>query len=163
MMSRLDSAIRRLQSQKLCIERASQLTVGMPGVILEIGLGNGRTYDHLKEIFPNREIYVFERKIAAHPSCIPPAKYLYKGDFHETLYLFKKNISEPITLVHFDIGSGNEKESIMRGETLSNILFNIITESTIVIGDQKLNSKKYKQLELPKKIERDRYFMYRKI
>ena len=51
-MSRLESAIRRLQSQKVCLEYASELISDLQGVILEIGLGNGRTYDHIKKIFP---------------------------------------------------------------------------------------------------------------
>lgn len=162
-MSRLDSVIRRLKSQKLCIEKASQLIVDVPGVILEIGLGNGRTYDHLKEVFPNREVYVFERKIAAHPNCIPPSKYLYKGDFNETLYIFKETISKEVALVHFDVGSGNEKESMLRAKSLSNILINIINEYTIIVCDQKLDSKHYKQLRLPDEVERGRYFICRKI
>ena len=78
-MSRLESAIRRLQSQKVCIEYASELIADMPGVILEIGLGNGRTYDHIKEIFPEKKVYVFEKSVKAHPDCIPPEKYLYEG------------------------------------------------------------------------------------
>ena len=69
-MSRLDSFIRRMQGQRDCLNRAAELIAGIPGPVLELGLGNGRTYDHLKEILPDREIFVFDRRIAATFSAI---------------------------------------------------------------------------------------------
>jgi hypothetical protein len=42
-MSRLESAIRRLEAQRDCINWAAERIAGMPGHILELGLGNGRT------------------------------------------------------------------------------------------------------------------------
>ena len=60
-MSRLDSAIRRLMAQKMALAWATDQVVGRPGPVLELGLGNGRTYDHLREILGStREIFVFE-------------------------------------------------------------------------------------------------------
>ena len=70
-MSRLDSAIRRLQAQRDLLNQAAQDIGSMEGVVLELGLGNGRTYDHMRAILPDREIYVFEREVRAHPDCIP--------------------------------------------------------------------------------------------
>ena len=54
-MSRLDSFIRRLEAQRACLNRAAALISGIDGIVLELGLGNGRTYDHLRELFPDRE------------------------------------------------------------------------------------------------------------
>ena len=61
-MSRLDSFIRRLEAQRACLNRAAALISGIDGIVLELGLGNGRTYDHLRELFPDRDIYVCERQ-----------------------------------------------------------------------------------------------------
>ena len=55
-MSRLDSFIRRLEAQRACLNQAAALIVGLDGAVLELGLGNGRTYDHVRELFPDREI-----------------------------------------------------------------------------------------------------------
>ena len=55
-MSRLDSFIRRLVAQRACLDHAAQLIGGLDGAVLELGLGNGRTYDHLRSLFPGREI-----------------------------------------------------------------------------------------------------------
>ncbi|MAR79632.1 MAG: hypothetical protein CMM18_05330 [Rhodospirillaceae bacterium] len=160
-MSRLESAIRRLQSQKVCIEFASELISDLQGVILEIGLGNGRTYDHIKKIFPEKKVFVFEKSVKAHPDCIPPKKYLYEGDFKSTLFKFKKEVSAPIILAHFDIGSGNEDESLKRAESLSVILSKIIDVNGLVVGDQSLSSKFFTELQLPQGITIGRYFMYK--
>ena len=55
-MSRLDSFIRRLEAQRACLGEAVRLAKGIDGFVLELGLGNGRAYDHLREICPEREI-----------------------------------------------------------------------------------------------------------
>ena len=86
-MTRLDSAIRRLAAQRELLDWA--FAGGRPeGLVLEIGLGNGRTYDHLRDRLPGREIYAFERSPAAHPDCYPPEGYLIVGDLFDTLAAF---------------------------------------------------------------------------
>ena len=84
-MSRLDSVIRRLQAQRSCIDHAIGLIAGRPGPVFEVGLGNGRTYDHLRARMPDRTIYAFDRQVAAHPNCIPPGDHLVLGDARRTL------------------------------------------------------------------------------
>ena len=69
-MSRLDSAIRRLQAQRACLDLAIERISELDGPILELGLGNGRTFDHLREHTAGRQIYVFDRRIAAHPHLV---------------------------------------------------------------------------------------------
>ena len=53
-MSRLDSFIRRLEAQRSCLALAVERSRHVPGVVLELGLGNGRTFDHLREIIARR-------------------------------------------------------------------------------------------------------------
>ncbi|MEO1225422.1 MAG: class I SAM-dependent methyltransferase [Pseudomonadota bacterium] len=84
-MSRLDSFIRRMKAQRACLDWAAQAIADLPGPVFELGLGNGRTYDHLREILPSRDIYVFEQVIKAHPNCIPPDDRLFLGDAIEQL------------------------------------------------------------------------------
>ena len=52
-MSRLDSFIRRVSAQRDCLNMAKDMIADVPGPILELGLGNGRTFDHLRELFPD--------------------------------------------------------------------------------------------------------------
>ena len=84
-MSRLDSAIRRLQAQRICLNWAVDQIDGEEGIILELGLGNGRSYDHLRKALPGRRIYVFDRNISPHPDCIPPDEDMYLGEMDEML------------------------------------------------------------------------------
>lgn len=51
-MSRLDSFIRRLQAQRDVLDWAADGVEDRAGLVLELGLGNGRTYDHLRERLP---------------------------------------------------------------------------------------------------------------
>ncbi|PPR79380.1 MAG: hypothetical protein CFH01_00437 [Alphaproteobacteria bacterium MarineAlpha2_Bin1] len=162
-MSRLDSAIRRLKSQKICLDFASSELSNISGVIVEIGLGNGRTYDHLRELFPKRKIYVFERDVNAHPDCIPPDDFLFKGDFNKTLIGLKDKIVEPIILIHFDIGSGYNSESNERASSLSFLLKDIIDRKGLIIGDQSLDKSHFLEISTPKGVDYAKYFIYKLI
>src|ERR1051325_2849715 len=106
-MSRLDSFIRRIEAQRACLNRAADLIRGIEGIVLELGLGNGRTYDHLRALFPNREIFVCERRVAAHPDCVPPAEFLILGDMRETLPRLRGRFGGRVALTHFDAGTGD--------------------------------------------------------
>ncbi len=72
-MSRLDSFIRRLEAQRTVLNWAASAIEGKDGIVLELGLGNGRTYDHLRELLPDRAIHVFERNPQPNPRSMPPA------------------------------------------------------------------------------------------
>jgi hypothetical protein len=106
-VSRLDSFIRRLEAQRACLDRAVELVRGVDGFVLELGLGNGRTYDHLRELFPKRDIYVCERRIAAHPDCIPPDDRLLLGDLRETLPAARGWMAGRVAFAHLDAGTGD--------------------------------------------------------
>lgn len=104
-MSRLDSFIRRVSAQRDCLNMAKDMIVDVPGPILELGLGNGRTFDHLRELFPDREIFVFDQRVAAHPDCIPDEDHMIIGDVTETLKGALNRIGAQAALAHCDIGS----------------------------------------------------------
>ena len=80
-MSRLDSVIRRLTAQRVCLGYVADLIATVPGPVLELGLGNGRTYDHLREILPEREIFAIDAQVTAHPNSMPDHDHLILGDF----------------------------------------------------------------------------------
>ena len=105
-MSRLDSFIRRLEAQRACLEMAAGLIADLDGEVLELGLGNGRTYDHLRKLLPHRNIYVCERTVAAHPDCVPPSRFLLLGDMRETLPAARARLAERVVLAHLDPGTG---------------------------------------------------------
>ena len=84
-MSRLDRAVERFTSQRAYLARAAELVAGRPGPVLEVGLGKGRTYDHLRRLMPEREIFAFDHHIHAPPDCVPDEDHVFLGDFRDGL------------------------------------------------------------------------------
>lgn len=160
-MSRLDSFIRRMEAQRACLDAAARLIEDVPGAILELGLGNGRTYDHLRTLFPGREIYVFERKVAAHPDCIPDDDHIFIGEVVDRLPDAAARLGKTIALVHSDIGSGRpETDAILFGQLVP-LLGDLVCPGGLVLSDQKLPADHWQSLPLPDGVAAERYFVYR--
>ena len=161
-MSRLDSVIRRLEAQRACLDMAAALVGEVPGVVFELGLGNGRTYDHLRERLPRREIFVFERKVAAHPSCVPDDEHLLLGDFGASLPGAVERFAGSVALIHGDVGSGRAESDAEVAALLSRTLAPALTPGAIVLCDQELSLKGAEPLVLPEGVRPGRYYLYRK-
>jgi len=161
-MSRLDSFIRRLTAQRACLDHAARLVADLPGNVLELGLGNGRTYDHLRSALRGRDIYVFERRVAAHPDCIPPADRLFLGEFLETLPRAALRLGADTALVHADVGSGDVPASRALARALAPLLLPLAKRGAIIVSDQPIVDPAFEPVSLPANIEPERYFMARR-
>jgi len=159
-MSRLDSFIRRALAQRECLANAARRITDIEGPVIELGLGNGRTYDHLRRIMPEREIFVFDRRIAAHPDCIPDDKHMILGDFRETIPHAMARIGALAALVHGDVGSGDAAKNAALAAWLGPALRPLLAPGAVVVCDQSLLADGLEALELPTGVERGRYFMY---
>lgn len=159
-MSRLDSFIRRLKAQRACLDAAAARIGDRPGPLLELGLGNGRTYDHLRELLPGREIFVFERAIAAHPACVPDARHLILGDIRETLPRAEARIGAKAVLAHADIGSGDADSNRALAGFLREALPPLMAPGALIVSDQDLDPAGWRRLEPPSAVPANRYFMF---
>lgn len=160
-MSRLDSVIRRLQAQRLCLDWAIKQLSGYPGVVFELGLGNGRTFDHLRQYLPERQIYVFDRQVAAHPACIPESHFLYLGELEQTLPQAAAQHRGRCVLVHCDIGSGVASEDRQRAMMIVKTLPLALADQALVVSDQELLLPHSQPLSLPEGVAPGRYFIRR--
>jgi len=160
-LSRLDSFIRRLEAQRACLDLASESISGLDGIVLELGLGNGRTYDHLKERLPEREIIVFEREVRAHPACIPDDDHLVLGSIEETLPSFAEHSPGRAILVHSDIGTGDAERNRKLAAWLATALPALLCPGAWIAADQALAESSFTRQPLPAGIAADRYFLYR--
>ncbi|MGI9507810.1 MAG: class I SAM-dependent methyltransferase [Geminicoccaceae bacterium] len=160
-MSRLDSFIRRLEAQRACLDLAADAIGDKPGIVLELGLGNGRTYDHLRDRLPSREIIVFEREVRAHPDCIPDAEHLVLGAIEETLPAFRECRSGEAVLVHSDIGTGDAERNRKLARWLAGMLPPVLMPGGWVVADQALDDASLVRQTLPAGITADRYYIYR--
>jgi hypothetical protein len=161
-MTRLDSAIRRLTAQRDLLDWASR-EIAPTGFILELGLGNGRTYDHLRTRLPDRKIFAFERSPAAHPDCIPPAGKLIVGDIFETLPAFIERFGpSSAALIHADIGSGNEELNRKLALQLSPILEALLQPGGLLLGDRAFHMRNCADISSETGVSKGRYFVYRR-
>lgn len=161
-MSRLDSFIRRLMAQRACLNASRELIRHLPGPILELGLGNGRTYDHLRELFPDRDIFVFERQPAAHPQSFPDHSRLVVGDIRETLPRASGWLPRPAALVHSDLGNSDPVRTTALAGWLSEVVPPLTAPGGIVISDQPLTNVHLASQPLPDSLPAGRYFFYRR-
>jgi hypothetical protein len=159
-MSRLDSFIRRLEAQRACLGFAAGQIRALAGPVLELGLGNGRTYDHLRELLPEREIFVFERAVNAHPDCIPDAAHLILGDVRATLPQARGRLPGSAALAHLDVGSGDAAQNAELAAWLSGALPPLLAHGAWVVSDQALEMPALVAHPPPAGIAPERYFLY---
>ena len=162
-MSRLDSFIRRLEAQRACLGRAAELVRDLDGPILELGLGNGRTYDHLRELFPRRDIYVCERRVAAHPDCVPPSERLLLGDMFDTLPAVRSWLQGTVALAHFDAGTGDADANRGLAAGLRPLIVPLLCGGGVLATQQEMGGPELKRLPLPGGVAEGRYHLYRRI
>lgn len=160
-MSRLESAIRRLEAQRDCINWAVDQIAGMPGHVLELGLGNGRTFDHLREILPGREIFVFDRQIAAHPACVADEAHMFLGDILETLPRALMRLGRDAILAHCDIGTGDSERNCRLVAEIAPLLAPLMRPGGIILSDQPMELAEWTELTLPASVPQQRYHIYR--
>ncbi len=110
-MSRLDSFIRRMQAQRDCLNVAAAMVADVPGSVFDLGLGNGRTFDHLREIMPDREVFVFDRVVNANPKSTPDADHLFLGEVLDQLAEQQARFAGAVALVHSDLGTGTAEDA----------------------------------------------------
>lgn len=160
-MSRLDSFIARLSAQRACLDWAAKALDGQSAPVLELGLGNGRTYDHLRERFPGAPIYVFDRKISANPKSRPPDDLLILGDFRETLPTALARIGQPAMLAHGDFGDGTDATADL-ARFMAGAIDALVAPGGLIVADQPMSHPGWQPVDLPPEVPPGRYHIWRK-
>ena len=159
--SRLDRMIARLVMQRACLAHAATLIADVPGPVLELGLGKGRTYDHLRRLMPAREIFVFDRSVHAPLAARPDDDHLIVGDMARTLPSALTRIGGPAALAHADIGSEDEEADAANAVAVGRGLAGLMAEGGIVVSDRDLAVMAWTGLALPEAGSDWPYFMWR--
>lgn len=158
-MSRLESFIRRLTAQRDILDMICRHMELGDGPVIELGLGNGRTYDHLRERLPGRRIIAFDRACQANRKSLPPDCDLVLGEITETARPF---IGINAALVHADIGSGYDDLDELNLRWLPQLIVGLLRPSGIAASGVMLNHPELHPLPLPDDIRPGRYFLYRR-
>ena len=156
-MSRLDSVIRRLTAQRDCLGRA--LADAPPGPVLEIGLGNGRTYHHIREIAPEREVWAIDRALNAHPSSVPPEGRFLEGEAVAVIEGLARARGPLFALAHYDLGIGVEAEDAPLGEAVGAALPGVLIAGALVVTNRRFAG--FESLPVPEDVPEGRYFIQR--
>ena len=159
-MSRLDSFIRRLEAQRACLDLAAHLVRELDGDVLELGLGNGRTYDHLRQLLPDRRIYVCERRLAPHPDCTPPAEFLLLGDMRDTLQVARVLLRRGVALAHLDPATGDGAASRALAAELTPLIMPLLRSGGVLVSEPAIACDQLNPIPLPESVAPGRYNLY---
>ncbi|MDW4499699.1 class I SAM-dependent methyltransferase [Sulfitobacter sp. D35] len=161
-MSRLDIFIDRMVSQRACLDHAARMTDTLSGPVFELGLGNGRTYHHMREIMPGREIYVFERAVASHPDSTPPDERLILGDVRETLPAALDRFGPNASLIHADLGGHNLEKNDRFARLVSPLVEPLLAECGLMVSSDRMYFDTLEEIDLPEHAVKGRCFIYRR-
>ena len=158
-MSRLDSFIRRVSAQRDVLNHVCDLVAMREGPVLELGLGNGRTYDHLRERLPGRRIVAFDRALGAHASSRPPEQDLVLGEIRATAQAFK---GIGAALVHADIETAYADVDAETARWLAVLMPSLLAPGGLAASGLALPNSQLEPLSLPEGVPAERYFLYRR-
>ena len=162
-MTRLDLFIDRMVSQRACLDHAIAETALIDGPVFELGLGNGRTYHHLRErIGDARSIYVFERAIASHPESTPPDEQVILGDVTETLPATLQRFGPVASLIHADLGGHNAKKNDIFARKVSPLIEPLLAEGGMRGSSDRMYFDTLTEMPLPGGAVQGRCFIYRR-
>jgi len=146
-MSRLTRMIARLTTQQACIELAARLIADRPGVVLEIGLGKGRTIDHMRDVMPGREIFAFDRFVHAPAVAVPDDDHLFLGDFRATLAEPPERLRGQAVFAHADIGSEDREADAVLAPIVADLLARWLQPGAIVATDRAMDRQGWQPLD----------------
>ena len=162
-MSRLEDLISRFTAQKTHLDRAFSICHSQPGLALEVGLGSGRTFDHLRENLPDHQLFAFDYRVETHPGCEPSESQQVLGDISKTLPKFANDHTNQAILIHLDIGTKKYKDDIERYKKFIPSVFSMLMKGGVLVSDRPVEHSHLKPLPDLKDQGSWKYFSYSKV
>jgi hypothetical protein len=161
-MDALSRMLARLQTQRACLDEAVLAVASLPGHVLEVGLGKGRTYDRLRTLFPQRAIYAFDRELHCPVRLRPPDAQLLLGDFRESLPAAFERLGESAALAHVDLGTEDFARDCALAAEIAPLLDRLLLPGAVVLGDRPMAQAGWTALPHPAAEAAFAYYLYRK-
>ncbi len=159
-MSRLESFIRRMSAQRDILDSLPGRLAGVPGLVAEFGLGNARTYDHLRERFPERRIVVFESVVVDGIRPRPAPDDFVVGDIRDTAAAWPDGCA---ALVHSDIGSGDAATDATLQAWLPRLVARLLVPGGFAVSGCALLHPRLRPEPLPPGVAEGRYHVLRRV
>lgn len=161
-LSRLEKTLFRLEAQHACLAYAFDAIGARPGPVVELGLGLGRTFDHLRRHLPGREIFVFDRVNKAYPDCQPDPEHLILGEIDETLPPLASRIAGTVVLANADLGSFDRESNRAVAAMSARLLPPLMAPGGLIMSDLPLELAGFETVPLPPGAREGRYYLYRR-
>ena len=147
--STLDRMIDRLTTQRAALEWAGGGVAGTHGMVMEVGLGKGRTYDHLRHLFPPRDILVFDMWARIPAELRPDDDRMFLGDFRETLPAAAERFRGAVRLAHADVGSARETDEDGIRSWIGGLIEPFLVPGAVVLSDRPIGAGRSGWTEVP--------------
>ena len=161
--SRLDLFVDRMVSQRACLDHAARAMADLPGPVYGLGLGNGRTYHHMRHVMPDRDIYVFERAVASHPDSTPPEDMVMLGDVYDTLPAALARFGPTAALIHADLGGHNAAKNDIFARNISPLVAPLLAVGGLMVASDRMYFDDLVEQPLPEGAVPGRCFIYRRV
>ena len=137
--SRLERMQARLTAQLAWLDMAADAVRDLPGPVLEVGLGKGRTFDHLRHHLPGRQILCLDMDLHAPAAARPDAADLLLGDFRDTLPALRTRLGGDLAaLAHADFGSEDRIHDAAQADWLGGLLRPLVRPGGLILADRPL-------------------------
>jgi trans-aconitate methyltransferase len=150
-----------MSAQRAILDDAAMRLKGTPGPVLDLGLGAGRTFDHLRTLFPDREVFAFDAFVQAAVGVLPDAHHLVLGEIRETLPAALPRIGARAALVHNDLGSADAVGNAAIAAWLAPAILAVARPDAVVVTSFPLPFQSAVSLPLPSGVRPGRYHMVR--
>ena len=160
-VSRLDSFIRRMSAQRILLDRAGELIADIEGPVVDLGIGAGRTFDHLCSLFPDRDVFAFDNFVQAAVGFLPPPERMVIGDIRDTLPHALPRLSARAALVHNDLGSADAVGNAATAAWLAPAIEAVARPDAIVVTSFPIPFTAWESLPLPPGVKPGRYHLIR--
>lgn len=137
-------------------------TEHMAGPVFELGLGNGRTFHHMKSKMPGRDIYVFERAIASHPESTPAEDMAILGDVRDTLPATLEKMGPVARLIHADLGGHSLEKNDIFAREISPVVEPLLAIGGLMVSSDRMYFASLVEIGLPEGAVPGRCFIYRR-
>lgn len=144
--NRLDTQIGLLDWAAATLEREAATR---PGIVVELGLGNGRTYDHLRVRMPERRIVVLDREMKANPARRPAASDFIGGEIDVTWRALAEQVPSGAALIHADLGDGTDAYDHKLEAWLGEACAALAAPSAIIISSTRIAHRAIEPLAPP--------------
>ena len=133
---------------------------GVAGAILEFGFGSGRTYDHLRETFPDRRIIVLESVTEGLPLQRVVAEDLLMGDIRKSAPSLPNGCA---ALIHADIETGVAEVDAELTSWLPAVVGRLLAPGGYAASSCNLLDARLSPCPLPNGVQVGRYHLFRRI